>query len=152
MIDKFLGADPVIGIGVDTPGSDVALQGEKFDAYKNREAHFFGIFCGKVLQSHAVMIGDADSVQSLELGNIDNLLQIDEAVSGIGTFVQMHIYQHSDVLLKIEHVLSIITDKTDFVNMAFCNNTPFIYCAYLFIGKTKVIRRSMKPCLDYPRK
>ena len=40
------------------------------------------------------MVGYTDSVQTPLSGHGNDLIQIDEAVQGMGALMQMHIYQH----------------------------------------------------------
>ena len=79
------------GEGINTPGGDVTVGREIFHTNKDGEIFLFGKFRCKIHKSHAVMIGDADCIQTLGFGHGNDLLQIDEAVFGKSTFVKMHI-------------------------------------------------------------
>jgi hypothetical protein len=91
MVNENLGVDPLLGEGIDAPGGDVTVGREIFHTQKNGEIFLLGIFCGKFPQTHAVVVGDANRIQTLGLGNGDDQFQIDEAVQRISAFVQVHI-------------------------------------------------------------
>ena len=83
-IDELLGVNPLTGERIDAKGGDVPPQGIIFHPYKNGEIHFFGIGFRHFFEPHAVVVGDADTVQAFGFGIADDLRQGHFAVGGIG--------------------------------------------------------------------